>query len=774
MNLTKLFNIIYKLIKNTLIGLIILIISITIISTASVYTIIKCNKSDQIICKNMKLITDRCLQTDLINTLKPLEDMVNFLYSSVDLKANAQDNNSINEGRAFTAFNIFGNRIYCEEHYQKLLDKITNLRSAEAKEICKSTIEPNGDKTGLNNIEKCNKICDEIGYSIVECNDTFIDDNIDVDLTTIADSKEGETSLNHLLEKLRYIPNQYIKELLVDPFNQIYESIKVCGTSLNTFSCIKDAIGKQLDIIKNIFINFVTSIIDGIGDRLKEEIQQLFDFPKMIEEILKGVIDTIKNIGNYVKFSDEELFGFRIPKGFNIDGLWGEITKPIDTIKSIFQKFTDPKFFESIILSKTEELLDFVDSPIEIQVKVIGNTIGQQLADKAIIFAQSAIAISTGGATSGTILLRLTKMIEEIAIKIPLLKKGLDLSKIYLKKGYTLYNNGKDKLNITVSKLKNSKIVAKLKDITDSLSKIKDKGVQAIEDSLDSLFKTFPSLAKNDLIKKKIIATSQKALDSVTCGPLRLKANIVDKITQAEPQQYDFLSFLTPTAKAQSNTNQDTLNIAQNSTKTKHILDSSKEPYKCVVIEAEPNQEDNGGVCEGDVEVGKDSSFNYRNEFRKGIESDVVLKRELLEFYDPNYQHKSINAIMCGRSVNHRIPPGWIKKFNLIEATKKYLFSKGVMNINNPAVTELLTHNPTNLKHSRLWESCLSYVKNSVDTNVISQCLKTIECDNIEYINLIKNDPYYIRYSNKLDKCTNIKYPIFNKIGIPDAKYKIK
>ncbi|MGL4758270.1 MAG: hypothetical protein ACRCXZ_02965, partial [Patescibacteria group bacterium] len=123
------------------------------------------------------------------------------------------------------------------------------------------------------------------------------------------------------------------------------------------------------------------------------------------------------------------------------------------------------------------------------------------------------------------------------------------------------------------------------------------------------------------------------------------------------------------------------------------------------------------------------------------------------------------------QDVNHRIPAKELKTYK--NALKNYLGINGVWDINSSNATELMSPFTNRRAHIGGWKECykpnavvsynddnINHVKDMVI--VLQSCHKAVECNN-EYQNLVKSDPYFIRYNDKFDVCKS-KYTIFNEL----------
>ena len=88
------------------------------------------------------------------------------------------------------------------------------------------------------------------------------------------------------------------------------------------------------------------------------------------------------------------------------------------------------------------------------------------------------------------------------------------------------------------------------------------------------------------------------------------------------------------------------------------------------------------------------------------------------------------------------------------------------MDINSNQVTELMSPSTNRTTHKNAWASCISKKNNKGQLNQsqIKECFEAVECNSSDYYLTVTLDSYFVRPQDKLPKCSNHIYTVYNKL----------
>ena len=181
-----------------------------------------------------------------------------------------------------------------------------------------------------------------------------------------------------------------------------------------------------------------------------------------------------------------------IPTGFKAEDFFKDLAKPFDDVIQSVTNIFKPDTWEAIIKSQSEEILEVLEKDIPEQLKYIGNKTGYLAGNTLITTLKATLTAATAGGTSGLLALKMTKIVEELANKSKTLSKGLNLMKVYTKRGMELYKDTKLTFKLIDDKLKNSRFVTKSKEIKKAIEDIKNAPSDIIKKTRDKFEKLIP------------------------------------------------------------------------------------------------------------------------------------------------------------------------------------------------------------------------------------------------------------------------------------------
>jgi hypothetical protein len=723
--LSKIIVGIYKLLKT----MFMVFISFVIISGATLsigsYALIKCNGINSSICDSISTIKKRCLQNDL----NAIIELLTLGYQS-SAEENFKDN-TVNPSSPNGAVYYKGPLNCGVQGKQRELNNLANMQSTIDK-ACQSLILPATTNT-INQdevLESCNQACENNGVIDGLCDPDELPDQLDLELAITEESPEGQDIFNELANTLSELPDRYYQYFIATPLDKIKEALSKCYIDV---ICLADKIVGIIEEIKSTFSQFFKGILQGLGNKFKEEIESLFDMGKLFSGIIDHFKQVLSNAGSYL--SSDKYFG-AIPKGIDFNKLLSDLFEPITTIGESFKKFLDRGFWSSMIYSNVSELLDSLNTPIPEQLLYLGTRTGYLLGEGVSIGASTLLTAISGGAASATLATKLSLIATKLATRIPAIKRTFNVLEIAVKKGYTIYND----IKLNLSKLPSGKIATKAKDIKSKISSIKDKGYSIANQVATKLTNLIP----NPTLKQRVITTIQNKVDDVACVVNRAKYNLTSvgnnnrsdlattTIINPQPNQsFNPFNILTINAQAQEPTN-----YAINNTQQQLIQDNTITPHGCVNIQEAPEQP------EFEVLFNKDSSKKYREKFVVGFRS--MVSREDQGKITKDFKKDDIIEMIQDSDINHRIPSGYLKDKDEL---KKYLYSNNINDINSPLATEALSKTLNRVTHNNLWRDCTSTKSKDRKLNVtqISECLEQVECK-LQYKNQVQEDDQYLRY----------------------------
>jgi hypothetical protein len=719
-----------NLLQKILLSLSILVVSIGTLPIALTYSLIKCNNNDNIYCKSVNKIKERCLNNDF----KSIQKLISALEVKVDAKP-------------------YRNALDCGLTEEEMLEKLTKASQDRIDKEC--NFSQNDEDSTITeevndfNSNECIKACEESFVTLDKCNDENLLSNLDLEVDIAEDSEEGKNIMDRLYDTFTQKPQQYINYFITEPFGQLSTDLYGCSIDVG---CSNRAVENFINKVKEVFKALFDGFLEGVSDSLKAELQSYLDIGKMFTDIIKHIASVFGNFGSYL--SEDKWLGF-LPKSIDFNKFKDDLFKPfntvIDSIKALFNLET----FKAILNNKAEEMLSIFSigdekADIPAELKYIGKQAGELTGNSLIIALKLGLTIITSGTSSSTLLTTFTNIASNIASQSKTLQKVFIVAKLVYKKGLEISSKVNIKVNKIVKNIKSLPIVEKYvikgKNLLSKIDELKDKGYVVADNALDRLLSTIPDVPSK--VKDLITQQFQSKVDLVTCAPYRLSKRV------AYESQYLQIAYKLNSSKQLASINGP---IIANTDKLKRLEDSTKTDYGCINIV--PAKEEDDGQC--DVNVDKSGSSGYRGKFASGFKKSEN-NEKIADYYEEIANQEEIFEIMCTKDLNHRIPAELLKTYK--NYVKKYLKGINVYDINEPVVTELLSPFTNRIIHRYDWQTCIKDYESrkAVIDKIVSSCITQVECNGY-YLKIVKEDPYFIRYSDIIRICNeSYRYGVYN------------
>ncbi|MGL4758693.1 MAG: hypothetical protein ACRCXZ_05125, partial [Patescibacteria group bacterium] len=488
---------------------------------------------------------------------------------------------------------------------------------------------------GTNNTTNSAKLTeDELNKKINQfnnkfCNDLVLDDSIEIDLEASeqesdSDSKKATLKelLDEILEQLKSKPQEYFDYFISKPFDDLLNSFQNCKIDIG---CYKDLGDKFITQASEIFKNFFEGIVEGIGDRFKDEIQSLFDFVAVFKSFANHFGKVFGSIANYMSLETNLITG-KLPS-FKFEEFKNDLFQPIKDIQQAFSQLFNPATWEAMVFSELETLNEALAKPIPQQVRYVSAKLGQLAGEGMITGLKTLATIFSGGAAASSFAMKLGQLSTTVVTKIPSLKKGADLLRIMHKKGLKLTNTISDLRLSIIKKAGENRFVAKAKDISDNLEKISTKSYEEANKAKQKIY----SLAKIDklspTLRNKLTNTIDNKIEYGVCTIKRESNQLIGLNGSNTSIDNNKIA----------STNFDSSMIAVTTpTKQSDQKDPTKTKYGCVNINENKEFETQSiSQCFANINIDKDSSSGYRQKFIDGYRVvDDVIRFEIEDYYE--------------------------------------------------------------------------------------------------------------------------------------------